>query len=51
MVLGIMLVALCVAALLAEIHRALVANAFAPRVWHDDYERRLISGRRNWPLE
>ncbi|HMD02826.1 MAG TPA: hypothetical protein VKG44_07650 [Candidatus Baltobacteraceae bacterium] len=20
-------------------------------VWHDDYERRLIAGRRNWPPE
>jgi len=51
MVLGMILVALGAAAFLLAIDRALRAVAVAPVVWHDDYERRLVSGRRTWPLE
>jgi hypothetical protein len=50
-VLGMILVALGAAAFLLAIDRALRAIAVAPTVWHDNYERRLVSGRRTWPLE
>jgi hypothetical protein len=45
------LAALGAAAFLLALDRALRATAVAPVVWHDDYERRLVSGRRTWPLE
>jgi len=45
------LAALAAAAFLLALDRALRAIAVAPVVWHDDYERRLVSGRRTWPLE
>jgi len=51
MVLGMILLAVSAAAFLAAIDRVLVGIAVAPAVWHDDYERRLVSGRRTWPLE
>jgi hypothetical protein len=51
MVLGMILVALGATGFLFAIDRALRAIAVAPAVWHDDYERRLVSGRRTWPLE
>jgi hypothetical protein len=51
MVLGMILGALGAAVFLLAIDRALRAIAVTPVVWHDDYERRLVSGRRTWPLE
>jgi hypothetical protein len=51
MVLAMVLLAVGAGAFLLAIDRALVATAVTPAVWHDDYERRLVSGRRTWPLE
>jgi len=51
MALGLVLVVVGAAGFLLAIDRALRAIAVSPVVWHDDYERRLASGRRTWPLE